>query len=83
MPFVLSVGPFVLRFYAREGTEPPHVHVRRDAGVAKFWLDPVRFDGARDMKPKDVRRAERIVRRNEHVLLDAWADFFEDHDSRD
>lgn len=80
MPLVLCVGPFVLRFFAREGTEPPRVHVRRDDGAAKFWLDPVRLDGARDIKPKDVHRAEGVVRQNEQVLLDARAAFFKDHD---
>ena len=82
MPIVLRVGPFVLRFYAREGTEPPHIHVQRDAAEAKFWLAPVKLAGVRGMAPQDVRRAERIVREHEQLLLHAWADFFEGHDPR-
>ena len=48
MPTVLRVGPFRFFFYAGDGGEPPHVHVERDEGEAKFWLDPVRLGAAAD-----------------------------------
>jgi len=43
MPTVLRVGPYRFFFYSGGGHEPPHVHVERNASVAKFWLDPVRL----------------------------------------
>jgi Domain of unknown function (DUF4160) len=43
MPTVLRVGPYRFFFYSGDGSEAPHVHVERDASVAKFWLDPVRL----------------------------------------
>jgi Domain of unknown function (DUF4160) len=43
MPTVLRNGPYRCYFYAGDREEPPHVHVERDATVAKFWLDPVRL----------------------------------------
>lgn len=43
MPTILRVGPYRFFFYSGDGREPPHIHVERDSGVAKFWLDPVRL----------------------------------------
>jgi hypothetical protein len=43
MPTVVRVGPYRLFFYSGDGHEPPHIHVERDAHVAKFWLEPVRL----------------------------------------
>lgn len=39
MPTVLRTGPYRIFFYAGDRDEPPHVHVERDANIAKFWLD--------------------------------------------
>jgi hypothetical protein len=43
MPTVLRIGPFRFFFYAGDGNEPAHVHVERDDGEAKFWLEPIRL----------------------------------------
>jgi hypothetical protein len=40
MPNILRVGPYRFFIYSNEGDEPPHVHVRRDRKLAKFWLSP-------------------------------------------
>jgi hypothetical protein len=29
MPVVLRIGPYTFFFYAEEGDEPPHIHIRR------------------------------------------------------
>jgi hypothetical protein len=42
MPTVLRSGPYRFFFYSSDGPEPPHVHVERDAGRVKFWLDLLR-----------------------------------------
>jgi hypothetical protein len=39
MPTVLRRGPYRSFFYSSDRAEPPHVHVERDANLAKFWLD--------------------------------------------
>jgi hypothetical protein len=41
MPAVLEDGPYSFLFFSSDGSEPPHVHVRRERRIAKFWLDPV------------------------------------------
>ncbi|MGD9634228.1 MAG: DUF4160 domain-containing protein [Pirellulales bacterium] len=47
MPTIDDIGPYKLFFYSAEGSEPPHVHIRRDRSTAKFWLNPVRLARSR------------------------------------
>jgi hypothetical protein len=39
MPTIFRTGPYRFYFYSHETTEPPHIHVDRDALSAKFWLE--------------------------------------------
>lgn len=41
MPTVLVDGPYSFVFFSSDGPEPPHIHVRRDRQLVKFWLEPV------------------------------------------
>ena len=42
MPMVPDIpGPYRFFFYSFDCHEPPHVHVRRERMVCKFWLTPV------------------------------------------
>jgi hypothetical protein len=41
-PTVLQSGPYRFFFFASDRLEPPHIHVKRDKKLAKFWLAPVR-----------------------------------------
>ena len=38
---MLRRNGFRVFFFGDEGWEPPHVHVERGGGVAKYWLKPV------------------------------------------
>jgi hypothetical protein len=40
MPTVLQDGPYSLVFFSSDKGEPPHIHVKRDRRIAKFWLGP-------------------------------------------
>jgi len=44
-------------FFSNEGTEPPHIHVERGDGYAKFWLEPVELVDAVGMGNANLRRA--------------------------
>lgn len=46
MPTVLREGPYRFFFSSLDYGEPPHIHVRRENKVAKFWLDPVTLQKA-------------------------------------
>ena len=64
MPTVLRSGPYRLFFYSADREEPPHVHVERDAQIAKFWLKPVRLQDSGGFKRVELRKVERLVEEN-------------------
>ena len=76
MPTVLRVGPYRLFFYSGDRVEPPHVHVERDSGQAKVWLDPVRLESSRGISGAEINRIMRLVEENREVLLTTWEEFF-------
>jgi hypothetical protein len=76
MPTALRSGPFRIFFYAGDGSEPPHVHVERDDGEAKFWLDPVRLVRSHGLRSKDISQIQDLVEQHQQDLLEAWDEFF-------
>jgi len=58
MPEVFRFEGYVVFFYANEGQEPIHVHVRKAGGFAKFWIEPLELDYSHGLKTKEVARAE-------------------------
>jgi uncharacterized protein DUF4160 len=48
-------------FYSADRDEPSQVHVDRDEGKAKFWLEPVRLERSRGFSRVEIGRIERLV----------------------
>jgi len=63
---------FVVFFYANEGQEPMHVHVRRGGGFAKFWIDPLQLEYAQGLKVQELSRAERLLEENLEQIRRRW-----------
>ena len=76
MPTVLKIGPYRLFFYANDRTEPVHVHVEREANIAKFWLGPVRLAGNDGFRSTELGKIERIVSHHEAKIEEAWHEYF-------
>ncbi len=76
MPKIASVGPYRLFFYSNERTEPPHVHVRRERKLAKFWLDPVGLATSTGFSAHELRRIEGIIGERRSSLVESWHEFF-------
>ncbi|MBK8050028.1 MAG: DUF4160 domain-containing protein [Anaerolineales bacterium] len=76
MPTVLRDGPYVFLFFSSDRGEPPHVHVKRDRHVAKFWLLPVEACNNHGFANHELHNVERIVLTNLATLLEAWYDYF-------
>jgi hypothetical protein len=55
MPTVLRRKGYRFFFWSGDRSEPPHVHVKRDAGEAKVWLDPHWVAKAVDFKGHEIR----------------------------
>ena len=76
MPTVLRVGPYAFVFFSSDGGEPPHIHVKRDRSIAKFWLQPVVMTSNTGFAPHELREIERLVVVHYNSLLEAWHDYF-------
>ena len=59
-------------FYANEGHEPMHVHVRKAGGFAKFWIDPVTLDFSEGMKIRELARAEELINERVELIRSKW-----------
>jgi hypothetical protein len=56
--------------------EPPHIHVERDKGAAKFWLDPVQLAGSRGFRSHELNRIRALVIEHRVALKEAWHGHF-------
>ena len=61
MPEVFREFGFVFFFYANEGQEPIHIHVRKAGGFAQFWIEPIELDFAQGLKVSELKLAEQLV----------------------
>jgi hypothetical protein len=77
MPTALRIGPYRFFFYANDGIEAEHIHVRRDENVAKFWLDPIRLEKSAGFGKAELRNIQESVREHQTELLKAWHEYFE------
>ena len=76
MPTAARYGPYRLFFYSSDRDEPAHVHVERDAAVAKFWLAGAETAWSRGFPPAELRRIRSIILRNRTTLLQKWHGHF-------
>lgn len=77
-PTVLRRGPYRFFFYSDDRSEPSHVHVRREARHAKFWLDPVSVAVNHGFAQHELNRIEAIVSEHRDELMEVWNGFFSD-----
>jgi hypothetical protein len=76
MPTVMFEGPYSLVFFSSDRGEPPHIHVKRERMIAKFWLAPVELAKNRGYPGHELNRIARIVAEQESVLLEARHEYF-------
>lgn len=76
MPIVLEQKGYRFGFYASDEDEPPHVHVRKNGKLAKYWLKPVRLEDSHGFRSHELNEMERIIRAHVNELVEAWNGFF-------
>jgi Domain of unknown function (DUF4160) len=76
MPTVLRDGPYSFVFFSSDRGEPPHIHVKRDRQITKFWLEPVSLAKNRGFPDHELATVERLIEKHLQTLLDAWHDHF-------
>lgn len=79
MPTVLRQAGCQFFFYANEGHEPPHIHVRKAGCVCKYWLEPIAFESNYGFAAHELNQIARIIREHRTDLMDAWHEFFTDN----
>lgn len=76
MPEVFRELGFIFFFYANEGAEPMHVHVRKAGGFANYWMEPVELEFSQGMKVSDLRLAEKLIMENIERIKQKWYEVF-------
>lgn len=80
MPVVFNQEGFRFFFFSNEGDprEPVHIHVRKDAKLAKFWLQPsVRLDDSYRFSARELTKIAKIIDNRKTEIEEAWNDHFE------
>lgn len=78
MPTYGVFGPYIFVFWSADRNERPHVHVKRDDSVAKFWVDVVELADNHGYNPHELRRIARLVEFEQTGILAFWYDYFGD-----
>jgi len=76
MPTILRIGSYRFFFYAGDYNEPPHVHVESGNNVAKFWLNPIRFQSSYGFNGREINQIKDIIKENREMLLRSWNEYF-------
>lgn len=78
MPTVQEIGPYRFFFVSLDRGEPPHIHVRRENMVAKFWLDPVALERTGGFSRTELSKMATHVLEHRETFLEKWNEFFSD-----
>ena len=79
MPIVFRHRGFKFFFLLKRGDprEPRHIHIEKDTGEAKFWLNPeVRVSYNDGYDARSLRELLEIVEANKDRIEMAWDEFF-------
>ncbi len=76
MPTILTLGPYRFFFGSLDYPEPPHIHVKRERMVAKFWLDPIVLEKTGGFSRTEINRIMVLVSENRDYLLERWNEYF-------
>ncbi|MEM1216851.1 MAG: DUF4160 domain-containing protein [Bacteroidota bacterium] len=77
MPTILRLLGFRFFFYSDEGNEPPHVHIEKGEGEAKYWLDPLEEEFTRNFKASDKRKIKKILAEHQEQFKNDWNEYFD------
>lgn len=76
MPTILTIGSYRFFFVSLDYNEPPHIHVKRENKVAKFWLDPVALQKSGGFNRIEINKIGRLVNENQKHFLEKWYEYF-------
>lgn len=63
MPTIFFWNNYRFYFFSNEGQEPPHIHIDKGRGTAKFWLSPVKLASSAGFRDNKLLLLEKQVRK--------------------
>ncbi len=77
MPTVLEVNGFRFKFYSNENNEPPHIHVNKGSGNAKYWLIPDCVEEySYEFTVAERKQIKLLVNQHKELFIIKWNEFF-------
>jgi hypothetical protein len=77
MPELLRWKGYRFFFSSLDIGEPPHVHVTKGSGYAKFWLDPVRLARSRSLRAHELAEIRRKIDQERQEFMEKWYGYFD------
>ena len=77
MPTLLIKNGFRFFFFMGEPEfKVPHIHVKKESGIAVFWIEPqVSLQKSRGLNSKELAKCEKIVIENQQYFLEKYYEF--------
>ncbi len=75
MPTVLKTKGCRFFFYINDHT-PPHIHVEKGRGTAKFGLENARLVKSKRFNAKEIGEIRKIVVENLELFKSKWDEYF-------
>ncbi len=73
MPTIKGIpGPHRFFFYSFDCNEPPHVHIRRENMVCKFWIEPVALAQNHGFSAQELNQIRATIQTNLGRIQEAW-----------
>lgn len=72
MPLIDFPGPLTVSFFSQDCEEPIHVHVKVGDGSCKVWIDTWKAVQKKGLKPHQVNKIIRILKKNEALIRGEW-----------
>ncbi|NTV66487.1 MAG: DUF4160 domain-containing protein [Chlorobaculum sp.] len=52
------------------------MHVERDDKLAKFWLDPIRYQNSVGFSRFELKEIRGIIEKQQESFMEAWNEYF-------
>ena len=79
MPKIIEWRGYKFFFFSNEGSplEPCHIHVRKGASIAKFWIEPeITLHSSYEMTSKELAQIRKVIEKNNKLIWRKWNEFF-------
>lgn len=80
MPTVLRVKGYRFFFFSSDWRHPPHIHVEKGEGYAKFWLEPITLVRSRGFRSHELREIAALVAEHRALFQEKWDEYFSGQD---